>query len=141
MSQATTPPAGRYPDQPNPARTRAILSAGLVVVLILGVIIAWIGYEKFAAQPVTGEMSGYDIIDSSTASVTVTVTRQHGDQPVSCIVYVKNRDGAEIGRREFYVPPAKDNVITVTEPVRTTEPPAVGAVFGCGTAVPAYLDR
>ncbi|GAA4397191.1 DUF4307 domain-containing protein [Tsukamurella soli] len=141
MSQASTVPAGRYPDQHDPRWTRRILMAGSVVVVILGLVIAYVGYRKFAAQPVSGATAGYELIDPSTAAVDVTVTRQNPAQAVSCIVYVKDRDGTEIGRREFYVPPAHDAVVTVTARVHTNGAPAVGQVFGCGTAVPAYLDR
>ncbi|MDF0530168.1 DUF4307 domain-containing protein [Tsukamurella sp. 8F] len=135
-----TPPVGRYPTT-NPKRTRTLLLAGSVIVVVLGVVIAWIGYQKFAAQPVTGAAGGYEVVDASTIKVHVTVTRQNPHTPVSCIVYVKNREGAEIGRREFYVPPSDDAVETVTSEVRTTERPAMGDVFGCGTDIPAYLDR
>ncbi len=141
MSAAPVRPSDRYPDERDPARTRRLAVIGLVVVVVLGVGIAWLGYQKFSRQPVTGTTAGYRIVSESAMEVQVTVTRTDPHQAVSCIVYVKNRAAEEIGRREFYVPPSADTVVVVTSEVRTTEPPAVGDVFGCGTNVPAYLDR
>ena len=134
-------PSGRYPDAHDPRRTRLILTVGLVVVVIAGLAIAWIGYQKFARQPVTGTSAGYQVVSDSTVEVQVTVTRTDPSRAVSCVVYAKDRDAAEVGRREFYVPPSNDSVIVVTSEVRTARPAAVGDVFGCGTDVPGYLDR
>ncbi|MET9329347.1 DUF4307 domain-containing protein [Tsukamurella sp. NPDC003166] len=141
MSTGPVRSSDRYPDERDPARARRIGVIGLVVVVILGVLIAWLGYQKFSRQPVTGETAGYSVLSDSAAEVQVTVTRTDPSKAVSCVVYVKNKAGDEIGRREFYVAPSPDTVVVVSSEVRTTEPPAVGDVFGCGTDVPAYLDR
>lgn len=141
MSTVPPRPSDRYPDERDPARTRLIGIIGLVVVVILGVGIAWLGYDKFARQPVTGTTAGYQVISDSTIEVQVTVTRTDPSVPVSCVIYAKDKAANEIGRREFYVAPSADTVVVVTSEVRTTEPPAVGDVFGCGTDIPAYLDR
>ncbi len=141
MSTAPARPSDRYPDERDPARARRIGVIGLVVVVILGVGLAWMGYQKFSRQPVTGETAGYKVVSDSAVEVQVTVTRTDPRQAVSCIVYAKNKAGDEIGRREFYVAPSSEPVVVLTSEVRTTEPPAVGDVFGCGTSVPAYLDR
>lgn len=141
MSTVPTRPSDRYPDERDPAWTRRIGVLGLVVVVILGVGIAWLGYDKFSRQPVTGTTAGYEVISDSTVEIQVQVTRTDPSQPVSCIIYAKDKEANEIGRREFYVAPSAEPVVVVSSEVRTTEPPAVGDVFGCGTDVPAYLDR
>ncbi|BDH56124.1 DUF4307 domain-containing protein [Tsukamurella sp. PLM1] len=141
MSTAPARPSDRYPDERDPARMRRIGIIGLVVVVVLGVGLAWLGFQKFSRQPVTGTVAGYQVVSDSTVEVQVTVTRTDPSTPVSCIVYAKDKAANEIGRREFYVAPSADPVVVVTSEVRTTEPPAVGDVFGCGTDVPAYLDR
>ncbi|ADG79733.1 hypothetical protein TPAU25S_00509 [Tsukamurella paurometabola] len=141
MSTVPARPSDRYPDEQDPHRTRRLLVIGLVVVVVLGVGLAYLGYSKFAGKPVTGETAGYSVVSDSTVEVQVTVTRKDASQPVSCIVRAKNKAGDELGRREFYVPPSSDPVVVVSSEVRTTAPAAVGDVFGCGTDVPAYLDR
>jgi hypothetical protein len=141
MSTPLTPPADRYPDTKDPSKTRRILQVGGVVVVILGVLIAWLGYQKFADDAVTGEAVGYELVSDSSVAVQISVTRKDPSRPVSCIITAKNRDGAEIGRREVLIAPGKQKVEVITKEVRATEPPAIGTVFGCGTAIPAYLDR
>ncbi|KXO89802.1 hypothetical protein AXK57_06735 [Tsukamurella pulmonis] len=141
MSTERVRPSDRYPDERDPAVARRVGAIGLVVVVVLGVGLAWLGYQKFSRQPVKGETAGYQLLSDSAVEVQVTVTRTDPQQAVSCIVYAKNKAGDEIGRREFYVPPSPDTVVVLSSEVRTTEPPAVGDVFGCGTNVPAYLDR
>lgn len=141
MSTAPVRPSDRYPDEQDPARTKRLFIIGLVVVVIAGIGIAWLGYDKFARQPVKGEAAGYEVVSDSTVEVQVTVTRTDPSQPVSCIINAKDRAGNEIGRREFFVPPSSEPVVVAPSEVRTTEPGAVGDVFGCGTDVPAYLDR
>lgn len=141
MSTVPVRPSDRYPDERDPARTRRLIVIGMVVVVVAGVAIAWLGYQKFSRQPVTGETAGYQVLSDSTVEVKVTVTRTDPSRPVSCIVYAKDKAANEVGRREFYVAPSADTVVVVTSEVRTVVPAAVGDVFGCGTDVPAYLDR
>ncbi|GAB3132891.1 DUF4307 domain-containing protein [Tsukamurella serpentis] len=141
MSTVPARPADRYPDERDPAKARRWAIIGLIVVVVAGVGIAWLGYQKFARKPVTGTAAGYEVVSDSTVEVQVSVTRTDPSQPVSCIIYAKDRAANEIGRREFYVPPSTEPIVVVTSEVRTTEPAAVGDVFGCGTDVPAYLDR
>jgi hypothetical protein len=71
--------------------------------------------------------------------VTVTVTRDDPSRPAVCIVRARSIDGSETGRREVLVGPSTQKTVQVTTVVKTSKPPVVGDVYGCGTDVPSYL--
>jgi hypothetical protein len=58
---------------------------------------------------------------------------------VDCIVRVRSRDGGETGRREVLVPPANEATVQVTTTLKSSKPPVLADVYGCGTDVPGYL--
>ncbi|SIR78534.1 DUF4307 domain-containing protein [Williamsia sterculiae] len=132
-------PAGRYPDERPPQSRRRWFLLASVVVLVAGVLIAYVGYTKFADPDVSGSATGYDIIDSSTVDVQFTVTRNDPHQAVSCIVRARSKDGSETGRREVLIPAGTDQQVGARSRVYTSAPPAVGEVFGCTVNVPDYL--
>ncbi len=103
--------------------------------------LALVAFNRLGAGgDVKGELGGYKLIDNQTVSVTITVTRADpGGRPVVCIVRARSKDGGEVGRREILVPPSTETSVQVTTEVKTTKPPAVGDIYGCGTDVPAYL--
>lgn len=133
------PPAGRYPTGTSPARRRRWLIGLSVLVVLAGIGIAYVGYSRFADPPVSGEGTGYSIVDSSTVDVSFTVTRSDPGEAVACVVRARSRDGAETGRREVLIPPGDAQQTAVESRVKTTGPPAIGEVFGCSTSVPPYL--
>jgi hypothetical protein len=67
------------------------------------------------------------------------VTREDPSQPVVCIIRARAIDGSETGRREVLVPPATQQTVQVTAVVKSSKPPVVGDVYGCGADVPSYL--
>ena len=71
--------------------------------------------------------------------MTVKVTRSDPSRPVVCILRARSIDGSETGRREVLVPPSSQDTVNITATVKSTRPPVVGDVYGCGTDVPAYL--
>ncbi|MGV9824328.1 MULTISPECIES: DUF4307 domain-containing protein [unclassified Gordonia (in: high G+C Gram-positive bacteria)] len=131
-------PRATYPVAQS-ARSRRYWFIGLsVAVVVIGIALAAIGYTKFADPDVSGQATGYDILDSSSVAVIYTVNRSDPTRPVACVVRARSKDGSETGRREVLVPPGQqqEGLRTV---VRTSEPPVIGEVFGCTTNVPAYL--
>ncbi|MGV9803223.1 DUF4307 domain-containing protein [Mycobacterium sp. NPDC003449] len=133
-------PADRYGSRQLPRRTRRwILVAVAAVVVIAGVIVAVVAFQRLGSGEVKGELSAYELIDDETVSVTIGVTRPDPSRPVVCIVRARSIDGSETGRREILVPPAQQRVVQVTAPVKSTRKPVVGDVYGCGTDVPSYL--
>ncbi|GAB3036489.1 DUF4307 domain-containing protein [Mycobacterium bourgelatii] len=139
-SDAPSRPAARYGRARLSRRSRRHIAIGLgVLVVVAGLVIAVIGYQRIATSDVSGSLAGYQIIDSETASVTISVTRKDPSRPVDCIVRVRAKDGSETGRREVLVPPSDQATVQVTTTLKSSKPPVMADVYGCGTEVPGYL--
>ena len=133
-------PTARYGRQRLTRRQRRWIAGGLtVLVLALGVTIAIIASGRFGSAGVKGELGGYRLVGDDTVDVTISVTRDDPSQPVVCIVRARSIDGSETGRREVLVPPSAQKTVQVTAAVKSSKPPVVGDVYGCGTDVPTYL--
>lgn len=140
MTNSPTQLESRYGRQGMSASTRRWLAIALgVLVLVLGIGVAVVGYQRFEGNDVEGAMAAYEVLDSQTVSVTISVTRKDPSKPAHCIVRVRSRDGAETGRREILVPPAAQKTVQVTATVKSYKPPYVGDIYGCGIDVPSYL--
>ncbi len=126
---------GQFPRAPRRRVVFALAGIGVIV----GIVVAVIGYQRLGRSDVAGTLAGYRVIDQETVSVTITVTRSDPSQPVDCIVRVRAKDGSETGRREVLVPPASEATVQVTTIVKSSQPPMVGDVYGCGPDVPSYL--
>ncbi len=107
----------------------------------IGIAIAVVGYLRLGTGEVTGSLAGYQVIDDQTASVTISVTRADPSRPVDCIVRVRSKDGSETGRREVLVPASDQSTVQVTTTLKSSKPPVMADVYGCGTDVPGYLTR
>lgn len=116
-----------------------MITALTVLVLVLGVVVAVLGYQRLGTSEVKGELAAYRLVDDRTVEVTVTVTRPDPSQPVVCVIRARSRDGSETGRRELLVAPSDQTTVQVTGLVRTTRTAVVGDVYGCGVDVPEYL--
>ena len=133
-------PAARYGRQPMAAPSRRwAVAAVAVVVLVAGVAIAVVAFQRLGNHTVKGELAGYRLVDEETVAVTINITRDDPSRPAVCIVRARSIDGAETGRREVLVAPSAQATVQVTTTVKSTRPPVVGDVYGCGTDVPAYL--
>ena len=134
-----SPPPTRYGRGPllRPSRRRAAALA--VVAAAVGVVVAVIGYQRLGRGDVDGTLAGYRLIDGQTVSVTISVTRKDPSRPVDCIVRVRSKDGSETGRREVLVPPSDQATVQVTTTLKSSKPPVMADVYGCGTDVPGYL--
>lgn len=134
-------PAARYGRQRlSPGRQRLIVVLLTVLVVVAGVAIAAVGFSRLGAPDVDGEIGGYRVVDDATVEVTLSVTRKDPSRPVVCIVRGRSYDGDEVGRREVLVAPSSESTVQVTTVVKTSKPPVVGDVYGCGADVPAYLQ-
>jgi uncharacterized protein (DUF58 family) len=116
-----------------------VVIAVSLVALATGLIVAVIGQQRLGSAEVKGELVAYRLIDDQTVDVTISVTRTDPSRPVVCIVRARSRDGSETGRREILVKPSDQRTIQVTAPVKTSRPPVVGDVYGCGSDIPSYL--
>lgn len=133
-------PDARYgrPRLSRRARRRVAIALG-VLVAAAGIVIAVIGYQRISTSAVTGSLVGYRLVDDETASVTISVTRSDPSRRVACIVRVRATNGSETGRRELLVPPSEATTVQVTTTVKSSQPPVMADVYGCGTEVPSYL--
>ncbi|HTX96254.1 MAG TPA: DUF4307 domain-containing protein [Mycobacterium sp.] len=120
------------------SRRWVVIGLGLLVVGA-GLIVAIVGYRRLATSDVMGSLASYRVIDDETASITISVTRSDPSRPVDCIVRVRSHDGSETGRREVLIPPSESGTVQVTTTVKSSKPPVMADVYGCGTDVPAYL--
>ena len=107
--------------------------------VVAAVVVAVVAYQRIGTPEVEGTLVGYQIIDDQTVSVTITVRRADPSHPAVCIVRARSIDGTETGRREVLVAPSNQDSVQVTAPVKTSGPPVVGDVYGCGLNVPGYL--
>lgn len=120
-------------------RTRRRVGIGLFLLIVtVGVVIALVAFQRFGAD-VKGEIGGYQIIDDETVAVTITVTRADPSRPAVCIVRARSINGDETGRREILVPPSTATSVVIDAVVKSTKPPVVGDIYGCGMDVPGYL--
>jgi hypothetical protein len=133
-------PAARYGRQRLSRRSRRGIAISLTLFIVAaGVAIALIGFQRLGSGDVKGELSGYRLVDDETVEVTISVTRKDPTQQVVCIVRARSLDGTETGRREVLVLPSSQTMVQVTAIVKSSKPPVVGDVYGCGTDVPTYL--
>jgi Domain of unknown function (DUF4307) len=141
MTETPIPrPEARY-GRPRLSRvSRRRVAIGLAVLVVgTGVLVAVVGYQRLGTSDVTGSLAGYRVIDDETASVIISVTRSDPSRPVDCIVRVRAKDGSETGRREVLVPPSEAATVQVTTTVKSSQPPVLADIYGCGTSVPGYL--
>ena len=139
MTEDSSPPQSRYGRGRLPRLSRRRVAFLAVVAVAIGVAAAFVGYQRLGRSDVAGTLAGYQLVDSQTVSVTISVTRTDPSRPVDCIVRVRAKDGSETGRREVLVPPATQATVQVTAIVKSSKPAAVGDIYGCGTNVPGYL--
>ncbi len=141
MNQPPVPrPEARYgrPRLSGRSRRRVVIALGVLVVAA-GIVVAVVGYQRLGTSNVAGSLAGYQLIDNETASVTISVTRSDPSRPVDCIVRVRSKDGSETGRREVLVPPSDQATVQITTTLKSSKPPAMADIYGCGADVPRYL--
>lgn len=136
----TTGPRATYPAQQSATSRRRWFLLLSTLAVIAGVGLAWFGYVKFSTPDVSGEATGYEILDDSTVAVQFTVTRSDPAKPVACVVRGRSIDGGETGRREILIPAGDQSQVGVRTEVTTSSRPVIGEVFGCTADVPTYLQ-
>ncbi|MEZ5210674.1 MULTISPECIES: DUF4307 domain-containing protein [unclassified Gordonia (in: high G+C Gram-positive bacteria)] len=132
-------PRATYPAEQSRSSRRRWFIICSVVVLIAGVVIAYIGYRQFGDPDVSGQATAHEVLSSDTVSVQYTVNRKDPHKAVACVVRARAQDGSEVGRREVLIPASDDIQVGARTDVYTSRPAVIGEVFGCTTAVPAYL--
>ncbi|MEV0679982.1 DUF4307 domain-containing protein [Actinosynnema sp. NPDC050436] len=131
-------PEGRY-GKPRRALPRWARWSLPVIGVLVGAVVAWVGFRNLGTQPVEAKQTAFEVLDDRSVEVTFEVLRETPEQAVVCIVRARSDDGDEAGRREVLVPPGPSTVFATTV-VRTSKEPTTGEVFGCSYQVPAYLS-
>ncbi|MGW0042476.1 DUF4307 domain-containing protein [Rhodococcus sp. NPDC003348] len=136
-----TIPSDRYPTRQGSVRGSRITAIVLTIgVILLGLAVAWLGYNKFAAKDIEANVVQYSIVDDSTMALSFTVTREEPTEAALCIVRVRSRDGSETGRREIVVQPSEHGTVQIDTQIKTSQSPAVADIYGCGSTIPSYLN-
>lgn len=128
----------RYGTAPR-ARWRGLPLVLGIVVLLAGLGVAYLGYQKYGPDDIEAEQLGYTVVDDSTLTVRIKVTRDDPARPAVCFVRAMDRDGAEVGRRELLIAPSESGTIELTTTVRSSSRPAAGNIYACTDRVPDYL--
>ncbi|WHT18690.1 DUF4307 domain-containing protein [Crossiella sp. CA-258035] len=132
-------PEGRYgrsSDRRTPQRVRiALLVAGVLV----GGVLAFVGYRNLGTTPIEGKQTAYEILGNDAVKISFEVARDQPERPAVCIVRARSKDGDEVGRREVLIPPSESTVIE-SAVIKTSRPAITGVVFGCSYQVPEYLS-
>jgi hypothetical protein len=110
----------------------------LGVVILVGIVVAVVAYRNLGPQPITGTQTALVFNDHS-VKITFVVTRDHPERPADCIVRALSQNGAEVGRKEVYVPAAGGS-IQLNTVLHTSNQPVTGDVYGCSYRVPPYLS-
>ncbi|MEU6832727.1 DUF4307 domain-containing protein [Nocardia beijingensis] len=132
------PPADRYGGGPRKPRRWIVPALGVLVVLA-GLGVAYLGYQKYGPEDIEAEQLGYVVVDDSTMTIRLKITRADPQQPVVCFVRAMARDGSELGRREVLIEPSSSGTVELTTVVRSSARPASGSVYACSDRVPSYL--
>ncbi|MEV0059315.1 DUF4307 domain-containing protein [Nocardia sp. NPDC050718] len=130
--------ADRYGTKPPARRTWLLVVLGIGV-LVAGVGVAFLGFQKYGPKAIETEQLGYVVVDDSTLTVRMKVTRDNPEQAVVCFVRAMDRDSAEVGRREVLVPGSDSTSVQVTTTVKSSARPSAGDIYGCTEQVPGYL--
>ncbi|WAL70015.1 DUF4307 domain-containing protein [Amycolatopsis cynarae] len=110
------------------------------VALVVSGVIAWVAYVNLGPAPISADRVAFEEKPGNTMSVTINATRDDPSRPGVCIVRVRDKSGAESGRKEVLIP-AGENHSRQTTLVHSTDRPVTADVFGCTYDVPAYLSR
>jgi hypothetical protein len=110
-----------------------------VGVVVLGLLIAYIGYKNLGPKDIDPEQLGYTVVNDSTVEAHFKVTRAHPGQPAVCFVRAMDVNGGEVGRREVLIPPSTSGTVELKTIVRSVARPAASDVYGCSAVVPPYL--
>ena len=131
-------PAGRYGPSRPPRRWPKWPLAVLAVAI--GVGLAYLAYTNLGDAPISAERTGFAEKPGNAMEITINVNKNDESKPAVCIVRVRDRSGAESGRKEVLVP-AGNNGRPLRTVIRSAGRPVTADVFGCSYAVPDYLSR
>ena len=111
----------------------------VAVALVVSGAIGWIYYLNLGQTPIEAERVGFKELPNDAMEVTLNVTRDDDSKPGVCVVRVRDKSGAESGRREVLVPAGAGHS-RVNTVVKSIGAPVTADVFGCSYSIPRYLS-
>lgn len=139
-SVARSLPEGRYGKRRAPRTSRRWRWTLGGLALAVGVLLTYIAYVNLGDAPISAERIGFSERPGDAMEITINVTKDDENKPAVCIVRVRDRDGAESGRKEILVP-AGNNGRPLRTVIRSAGQPVTADVFACSYSVPDYLSR
>jgi hypothetical protein len=137
-AQSGTVLADRYGTRPRKTSRRTYWILGACA-LLLGGMVAWIGYANLGTAPIETQQVGFTNLPGDTMELTFEITRDTPGRAAVCIVKTRVRSGEEGGRREVLIPPGPATT-RVTTAIKSSGEPVTADVFGCSYQVPEYLS-
>lgn len=111
----------------------------LAIALLVSGLIAWVAYVNLGSAPIDAERIAFAAKPGNAMEITLNVTRDDDSRPGVCVVRVRDKTGAESGRKELLIPAgAKYNRISTT--IKSIGVPVTADVFGCSYDIPRYLS-
>ncbi|WP_344866687.1 DUF4307 domain-containing protein [Amycolatopsis ultiminotia] len=120
-----------------PRRWRRWLFAAIAVVVSCA--IAWIAYVNLGQSSISAERVAFEPRPGNAMQITINVTRDDVDRPGVCVVRVRDRAGAESGRKEVLVPAGAGHS-RVSTVVKSIGLPVTADVYGCSYSIPRYMS-
>lgn len=128
----------------SPKSRKAILAALVLVVLAIGAGVTYGQYKVFGSTDLESNVTRYEATDDHTIEGTIALSRDNPSEPAVCVIRSRNRDGAEVARREVYFPPSDSSPTDIHTGMHTIRlnnlPPGIIDVYGCSYTIPDYLS-
>ncbi len=134
----TERPADRYGTAPRKTSRLLLIIVGAIVAVI-GLGVAYLGYQQYGPQEIEPARIGYNVVDDSTVTLDFKLTRQDPNQPVVCYVRALDPDNIEVGRREVLISGSDNETVRIETIIRTSARAGAANIYGCSENVPGYL--
>ncbi|MFI5610628.1 DUF4307 domain-containing protein [Amycolatopsis sp. NPDC051903] len=133
------PPADRYGSPAKTGSKRWKRWVFGVVAVVVSCAVAWIAYVNLGQASIDAERVAFDARPGNAMQITINVTRDDPDKPGVCIVRVRDKSGAESGRKEVLVPAGAGHS-RVSTVVKSIGEPVTADVYGCSYSIPRYMS-
>jgi uncharacterized protein (UPF0333 family) len=138
-SSASTLPEGRYGSGRARPPRRWLRWLFLAIALLVSGVIAYVAYVNLGSAPIDAERIAFAAKPGNAMEITINVTRDDNSRPGVCVVRVRDRTGAESGRKELLIP-AGTKYSRMTTTIKSIGEPVTADVFGCSYDIPRYLS-